>query len=182
MDLCPHLVSSHSRSRYAIVADFRLDLPCAHDTWINFLFTQWNYPRLLQLYNDAVACDKKNLSKELEHNVCHNPGEMWRTLRQINPRTMKKFGLTPVQCIDGLEGPATTFAEIRSVWHDHFSKIEAAFDTSFQEILESTRLHQDSIRGSFPLDPNLLPTIPQLEQIFRNAKGNRAAGPDSLPD
>ena len=105
---------------------------------------------------------------------------MWRTLRQINPRTMKKLGPTPVQCIDGPEGPATTFAEIRSVWHDHFSNI--AFDTSFQEILDSTRLHQDSIRGSFPLGPDLLPTIPQLEQIFRNAKGDRATGPDSLPD
>ena len=84
-----------------------------------------------------------------------SPAEMRHKLGQINPCTMKKFGLTPVQGIDGPDGPAITFAEIRSVWHDHFSETEAAFDTSFQEFLDSTSQRQDAIRGSFSLDPDL---------------------------
>ena len=53
---------------------------------------------------------------------------------------------------------------------------------TLQRVLDDVRLARDRVRGTLDVDPSIVPTLPQLEQCFRDAQGNRSAGPDGIPD
>ena len=89
----------------------------------------------------------------------------------------------PVQTLTAPNGTkANNCDDIRTIWHDHSSAIEAAADLTLEQDLASVREVQDQIRGEFELGPRFAPTLPELEQYFRDAKANRSTGTDGIPD
>ena len=63
-----------------------------------------------------------------------------------------------------------------------FAAIESAEEVSLEEVLVAVRETQYCVRGTFDLDARFVPTIPELEQSFRDAHFNRGTGPDGIPD
>ena len=100
--------------------------------------------------------------------------ELWRDMRQVNPKTKKAFMAASVQSLIGPDGEcAHDNNDIRKVFHDHLSATESASDVTRQQVLHDVRLAQDRVRGAFDLDPSIVPTLPQLEQCFRDVQGHR---------
>ena len=88
-----------------------------------------------------------------------------------------------MQSLVGPDGVrAHDYADIRTVFHEHFSATESASDVSLQSVLDIVRRAQDRVRGTFDIAAATVPTLPELEQGFRGANGNRSIGPDGIPD
>ena len=154
---------------------------------LNREFALWNLGTVRNAFRKAISSDKcafySGLADNLKASSTANATEVWRDLRSVNPKTRRKIGTSPVQGILKPDGePAMSYAEIRQVWHNHFSAVESAEDTTFHALLQSIRESQDKIRGTFDFDHTIVPSLPELEEAFRAAKGNRSSGPDSVPD
>ena len=98
-----------------------------------------------------------------------------RCLRPAGKRVLKPFGrlqITPF--VDGEESLAVRQQR-------HFASIEAGtvIDAGDSAAVDSQVSHARPARS---FDPALLPTLLQLESLFRGAKQGKAPGPNGIPD
>ena len=170
-----------------LIDNFELDISVCKFVFRGIAWRDFNIRRWRIELRQSIADDKttqlSGMAAHLTDAVDKKADDTWRALRALNPKTRKKFGPAAVQALDDGQGHiATTFEECRQMWHDHFSKIEAAYDVDFSQLLIELRDSHLELRQCIDLDQCVMPSRAEIEASFCKARNNRSCGPDGLPD
>ena len=118
-------------------------------------------------FRNGIHDDKSQqivaIANDMGSSIASGAPDVWRKLRNVNPKVKKNFSLASVQSLRDDQGNvAESYAEVRAMWHSHFSAIEAAVTIDFVSLLARVRESRDRVRGTFPLDPTVMPTVLEL--------------------
>ena len=106
--------------------------------------------------------------------------------RLLHHRRKKPYQMDPLPSLRRSDGqPCTDANEMMEVWRRHFGNLEAGLETSFTALANQAHacahLGESMLDMPHPKHITHVASLPDLQQILRATKVNKAAGMDSLP-
>ena len=110
----------------------------------------------------------------------HNSGEVYRMLQRLGKRKKSNgTGPRPLPMIRDENGVhAANHDEMISIWTNQFARQEAGLKIQTDELVD---LHLDGpTLDPTDLDPNMVPSLQQINMLVRKLKNGRAPGPNKI--
>ena len=116
--------------------------------------------------------------------IADHPNALHRHLRRAGVQSRaKRTILQPLPCLNDLEGNlVTSFADYAETWRKQFELQEDGVPCTHDELYQRCLRRQDwNSAIDVPPDWTLLPTLTELEQVFRQTKTRKAFFDDMVP-
>ena len=132
-----------------------------------------------------VAQDRReylaSLTQQVQDSNPKDPQSLYRAVRKAFPtaRSSRRSGMMPLPAVYGEDGRlVTTPAAKQECWRRHFAAQELGDKVEHEEYLR--RFHDRPATESPVFDVDVLPTLPEVEQIILGLKKHKASGPDCV--
>ncbi|CAE7805943.1 unnamed protein product [Symbiodinium microadriaticum] len=132
-----------------------------------------------------VAQDRRqylaSLTQQVQDSNPKDPQSLYRAVRKAFPtaRSSRRSGLVPLPAVYEEDGRlADTPAAKQECWRRHFAAQELGDKVEHEEYLR--RFHDRPITEGPVFDADVLPTLPEIEQIILGLKKHKAPGPDCV--